>query len=189
MTSQRWSHQNCFRLLAKLYLIFMLALKSKFVFRYHLFSTFTKLWHLGPTTFSEKRMTHLLALISQSDDKTPTFFLDAYLKPQHDTNQCHFLPLSWTIFSKLPSLRQRFSKGRLSFCFLFQEGFLKSILRDAQVTHTKLYSHWIEEVCSSLASLKGLKGKKTKFSWLVDRNKAKPGPALNDCINGSYSNC
>lgn len=37
-----------------------------------------------------------------------------------------------------------------------------------------------------MASLKGLKGKKTKFSWLVDRNTAKPGPALS--INGSYSN-
>lgn len=161
-----------FSVIGKIILNFYASCK-KCGYRYYSFSTFTKLWLFGPTTFSEKRMTHLLALISQS--KNPPFpkLLIWNLNIESNMNQCCFLPHSPNIFSKLPSLRQRFPKRRLSFCLLPHEGFVNSILPDAEMTRPKLYSHWIEEVCSSLASLKGLKGKKTKFSWLVDGKKAK----------------
>lgn len=107
-------------------------------------------------------MTQPLAPISQPDDEKNHLFLAAYLKPLHDShmNQGLFLPLSPTIFRKLPSPRQIFYERKLWVFFLLQEGFVKSAPSDAARAG---YSHGVEEVRSSLAALEGLEGKKTKL--------------------------
>lgn len=107
-------------------------------------------------------MTQPLALISQPDDEKNHLFLAAYLKPLHDShmNQGLFLPLSPTIFRKLPSPRQTFYEENYGFFSFFQRGFVKSAPSDAARAG---YSHGVEEVRSSLAALEGLEGKKTKL--------------------------
>lgn len=108
-------------------------------------------------------MTQPLALISQPDDEKNHLFLAAYLKPLHDShmNQGLFLPLSPTIFRKLPSPRQRFYEENDGF-FSFFKRVLLNPPRASDAARAG-YSHGVEEVRSSLAALEGLEGKKTKL--------------------------
>lgn len=113
-------------------------------------------------------MTQPLALISQPDDEKNHLFLAAYLKPLHDShmNQGLFLPLSPTIFRKLPSPRQRFYEENYRFFSFFRRVLLNPprATRRAQGTHTELkryarpwlpWKDWKARKQSSVGCLRG----------------------------------
>lgn len=113
-------------------------------------------------------MTQPLALISQPDDEKNHLFLAAYLKPLHDShmNQGLFLPLSPTIFRKLPSPRQRFYEENYGFFSFFKRVLLNPLraTRRAQGTHTELkryarpwlpWKDWKARKQSSVGCLRG----------------------------------